>query len=138
VFKVGTAPHLNNVALGRHGRHRSNVWDYVNQSALIASGKSKLALHPTAKPVGLVADAIRDCSHRNGLILDPFGGATWLMVKTDYYLVEVFRKRLQYPDLRRAVVRLAATHGAQTILIENAGPGMALLQDLQRNPPAYQ
>jgi DNA modification methylase len=32
-------------------------------------------LHPTPKPVGLVADAIRDCSHRNGIILDPFGGA---------------------------------------------------------------
>ena len=73
IFKVGTAPHINNVALGRHGRNRSNVWDYAGQNALRGS-KSKLSLHPTAKPVALVADAIRDCSERLGIILDPFGG----------------------------------------------------------------
>jgi len=55
---------------------------------------------------------------------------TWQMIKSDYYLVDVFRGRLQYPDLRRKVANLAATHGANTVLIENAGPGMALLQDL--------
>src|SRR5215467_9904295 len=60
---------------------------------------------------------------------------TWRMIKFDYYLVDVFRDRLQYPDLRRKVANLAATHGAKTILIENAGPGMALLQDLWRDLP---
>ena len=75
VFKVGTAPHINNVALGRYGRHRTNVWDYVGQTALSGTTKSKLALHPTVKPVAMVADAIRDCSRRDGVILDPFGGA---------------------------------------------------------------
>jgi predicted phage terminase large subunit-like protein len=60
---------------------------------------------------------------------------TWRMIKADYYLVDVFRGRLQYPDLRRKIARLAAKHGAGTILIENAGPGMALLQDLLRDPP---
>jgi predicted phage terminase large subunit-like protein len=59
---------------------------------------------------------------------------TWWMIKADYYLVDVFRARLQYPDLRRKVASLAAKHGAGTILIENAGPGMALLQDLWRDP----
>ena len=39
------------------------------------TAKSKLALHPTIKPVAMIADAIRDCSNRGGLILDPFGGA---------------------------------------------------------------
>jgi predicted phage terminase large subunit-like protein len=60
---------------------------------------------------------------------------TWRMIKADYYLVDVFRARLQYPDLRRKVASLAAKHGAGTILIENAGPGMALLQDLCRDLP---
>jgi predicted phage terminase large subunit-like protein len=60
---------------------------------------------------------------------------TWWIIKSDYYLVDVFRGRLQYPDLRRRVANLAATHEATTILIENAGPGMALLQDLWRNLP---
>jgi predicted phage terminase large subunit-like protein len=60
---------------------------------------------------------------------------TWFIVKSDYYLIDVFRARLQYPDLRRKVAALAARHGAGTILIENVGPGMALLQDLWRDLP---
>jgi predicted phage terminase large subunit-like protein len=59
---------------------------------------------------------------------------TWWIIRADYYLVDVFRARLQYPDLRRKLVSLAAKHRAETILIENAGPGMALLQDLWRDP----
>jgi predicted phage terminase large subunit-like protein len=61
---------------------------------------------------------------------------TWLMIKNDYYLMDVFRARLQYPDLRRKVGGLAGRYGAETILIEDAGPGMQLLQDLQRDTPS--
>jgi predicted phage terminase large subunit-like protein len=60
---------------------------------------------------------------------------TWQMIKADYYLLDVFRARLAYPDLRRKVASLAARYDAGTILIENAGPGMALLQDLSRDLP---
>jgi DNA modification methylase len=74
VFKKGTAPHINNIELGRFGRNRTNIWDYPGQNIFNGTAKSKLSLHPTAKPVALVADAIRDCSHRNGIVLDPFGG----------------------------------------------------------------
>ena len=74
VLKAGSAPHINNVALGTHGRNRTNVWEYAGQTSL-KGRKNKLALHPTVKPVALVADAIRDCSDRNGIILDPFGGS---------------------------------------------------------------
>ena len=79
-YKVGKAAHINNVELGRHGRNRTNVWDYAGQNALQGSNKSKLSLHPTVKPVALVADAIRDCSERGGIILDPFGGAGTTLV----------------------------------------------------------
>ena len=75
VYRKGKAAHANNVALGRFGRHRSNVWDYPGQNIFNGTAKSKLKLHPTAKPVALVADAIPDASHRGGVILDPFGGA---------------------------------------------------------------
>jgi hypothetical protein len=75
IFRNGKGRHVNNVALGRFGRHRSNVWDYPGQNTFNGTAKSKLKLHPTAKPVALVADAIRDASHRGALILDPFGGA---------------------------------------------------------------
>jgi predicted phage terminase large subunit-like protein len=60
---------------------------------------------------------------------------TWRMIRKDFYLVDVFRGRHQYPELRRKIASLAARHNAQIILIENAGPGMALLQDLWRDRP---
>jgi predicted phage terminase large subunit-like protein len=60
---------------------------------------------------------------------------TWQIIKRDYYLLDVFRDRLDYPDLRRQVDVLATKYDAETILIEDAGPGMALLQDLRQNLP---
>ena len=83
VLKVGKGAHINNVALGRYGRHRTNVWDYVSQNALNGTAKSKLALHPTVKPVAMVADAMRDCSNRGGVILDPFGGAGTTLIAAE-------------------------------------------------------
>jgi DNA modification methylase len=74
VFKHGTAPHINHVELGAKGRYRTNVWDYAGVNSF-GNGRSDLELHPTVKPVGLIADAIRDCSNRNGIVLDPFGGS---------------------------------------------------------------
>jgi DNA modification methylase len=76
-------PHINNVALRRYGRNRSNVWDYYSQNTLSGTIKSKLALHPTVKPVALVADAICDCPNRGGLILDPFGGAGTTLIAAE-------------------------------------------------------
>lgn len=83
VFKKGRTPHINNVELGRHGRSRSNVWDYPGQNSRNGTDKSKLSLHPTVKPVALVADAIRDCSHRNGIVLDPFGGSGTTLIAAE-------------------------------------------------------
>src|SRR6266436_5246179 len=83
VCMKGTAPHINNVELGRFGRNRSNVWEYGGQNVLNGTSKSKLSVHPTVKPVALVADAIRDCSHRNGIILDSFGGAGTTLIAAE-------------------------------------------------------
>jgi len=83
VYKSGTAPHINNIQLGRYGRHRTNVWNYVSQSALSGTSKSKLSLHPTVKPVAMIADAIRDCSNRGDVILDPFGGAGTTLIAAE-------------------------------------------------------
>ena len=83
IFKKGDRPHINNIELGRFGRHRSNVWTYPGQNVLNGSTKSKLSVHPTAKPVPLVADALRDCSNRGGLILDPFGGAGTTLIAAE-------------------------------------------------------
>jgi DNA modification methylase len=74
VFKVGSAPHTNNFELGDTGRYRTNVWDYAGINTWRRGRVEELAMHPTVKPVGLVADAIKDCSRRGEIVLDPFGG----------------------------------------------------------------
>src|ERR1700716_3527683 len=80
VYRVGTAPHLNMVELGRHGRNRTNVWDYASVNSIQGSRREDLALHPTVKPTGLVADAILDVTRRGDLVLDLFlGSGTTLM-----------------------------------------------------------
>jgi DNA modification methylase len=75
VFKKGTARHVNNFGLGANGRYRANVLDYPSVNSMHPARRDELALHPTVKPLALVADLIRDCSRRNRIILDPFGGA---------------------------------------------------------------
>lgn len=75
VFKVGSAPHTNSFGLGETGRYRTNVWDYAGISSLSTSRAEELAMHPTVKPVALIADAIRDCSRRGDVVLDMFGGS---------------------------------------------------------------
>lgn len=74
-FKNGDGRHTNNFELGQHGRHRSNVWTYAGANSFRAGRLDDLALHPTVKPVALVADAIRDCSRRGEIVLDPFMGS---------------------------------------------------------------
>ncbi|WP_281020124.1 DNA methyltransferase [Minwuia sp. IMCC3060] len=83
VFKVGTAAHINNVALGAQGRYRTNVWDHAGANSFGAGRNAALAMHPTVKPVGLVADAILDCSNRGDLVLDPFAGAGTTLVAAE-------------------------------------------------------
>jgi DNA modification methylase len=75
VFKVGTAQHVNTFGLGETGRYRTNVWEYAGVNSFRGERLDDLELHPTVKPVDLVADAIKDCSRRGGIILDPFGGS---------------------------------------------------------------
>jgi DNA modification methylase len=75
VFKSGTGPHINNFRLGGQGRYRTNVLDYPSVNSLDPARRGDLELHPTVKPIALIADLIRDCSRRSGVILDPFGGS---------------------------------------------------------------
>jgi DNA modification methylase len=75
VFRVGDAAHLNNVELGRHGRSRSNVWNYAGVNTFRTGRMEELRSHPTAKPVALIADAMRDCTRRGDVVLDAFSGS---------------------------------------------------------------
>jgi DNA modification methylase len=76
VFKNGDAAHINNFELGQYGRNRTNIWDgYPGANSFRTGRLEDLTLHPTVKPVALVAEALRDCSRRGDIILDPFLGS---------------------------------------------------------------
>ncbi|MGE0773781.1 MAG: site-specific DNA-methyltransferase [Sphingomonadaceae bacterium] len=75
VFKAGRAPHINNVELGKHKRYRTNVWTYAGANSFGRTRNEDLAMHPTVKPVALVADAILDSSRPKEIILDAFAGS---------------------------------------------------------------
>jgi 16S rRNA G966 N2-methylase RsmD len=80
VFKSGTAAHVNNVELGKHGRCRTNVWNYAGVNGF---SRGDLDLHPTVKPVAMVIDAIRDCSHRKAIVLDAFAGSGTTLIAAE-------------------------------------------------------
>lgn len=73
VWKVGSAPHLNTVELGKNGRYRTNIWNY--RGATKTGADAELAMHPTVKPVTMIMDAIKDTSRKGEIVLDPFGGS---------------------------------------------------------------
>ena len=75
VLKKGLATHINNFGLGENGRYRTNVWDCPGVNTMKKGRQDELDMHPTVKPLSLIADAIRDCSRKNGIILDPFCGS---------------------------------------------------------------
>jgi DNA modification methylase len=83
VFKNGTAPHLNNFGLGEKGRYRTNVWSYPGVNTFRSGRQDELGAHPTPKPVALVADAIRDCSKRGGIVLDAFAGSGTTLIAAE-------------------------------------------------------
>lgn len=83
VSKVGHAPHINNVELGRHGRYRTNVWDYAGLNSFGTGRTADLAMHATPKPVELIADVILDASKRGGIVLDPFAGSGTIIIAAE-------------------------------------------------------
>jgi DNA modification methylase len=83
VWKSGTGPHLNNFELGQHGRNRTNVWDYAGVNSFRSERMDELQMHPTVKPAGMIADAIRDCSRRGDIVLDPFCGSGTILIAAE-------------------------------------------------------
>jgi len=59
------------------------VWDYAGVNTFRSGRTDELAMHPTVKPVSLVADAIRDCSRRSETVLDPFGGSGTTLIAAE-------------------------------------------------------
>ncbi len=105
VFKYGRESHRNNVQLGKYGRNRSNLWHYPGANSFSRNGAegNQLALHPTVKPVALVADAIMDCTARRDLVLDGFLGSGTTVVAAQRCGRRCYGLEIdpQYVDTRR-------------------------------------
>jgi DNA modification methylase len=84
VFKNGSAPHRNNVELGKNGRYRTNVWHYAGANAFGADRDEALAMHPTVKPVQMLADAILDVTRRGEVVLDGFLGSGSTLIAAEH------------------------------------------------------
>ena len=115
VFKSGNGPHVNNFGLGETGRYRTNVWDYPGVNTLRPARIAELSLHPTVKPVAMVADAIRDCSKPNGIILDAFAGSGTTLIAAERTRRQAFAVELDPKYVDIAIRRWEAFTGATAI-----------------------
>ena len=82
LWKHGKAPHINNVQLGTR-RYRTNLWMYDGMNSFKKGRAEELAMHPTLKPVGMIADALLDCSNRGDAVLDPFAGSCTILIAAE-------------------------------------------------------
>lgn len=117
VFKNGTARHINNFNLGEKGRYRTNVWRYPGANTGY-DRRDALKMHPTVKPVAMFVDAMLDCSHRGGIVLDCFGGSgvTLIAAERTQRIARVIELDPLYVDLMirrwQAFTGKAAIHAA--------------------------
>lgn len=116
VFKKGTASHINNVELGRHGRHRTNVWDYAGVNTFSKERTNELAMHPTVKPVAMVADAIMDCSNRGDIVLDAFSGSGTTLIAAEQTGRRAFAMELDPLYVDVAIRRFEKQFGITAVL----------------------
>ena len=122
VYKVGTSPHFNAVELGRHGRNRSNVWDYASVNSLVGSRRDDLALHPTVKPIALVSDVLQDVTKRGEHVLDLFlgSGTTLLAAERSGRVFRGTEIDPAYVDI--AIERWEAMTGKKAVLLKDVNP----------------
>lgn len=132
VFKHGAKPHVNNVELGRHGRHRSNVWTYRGMNSFGAERDQFLAQHPTVKPLALVEDAILDCSNRGGIVLDAFVGSGTTLIAAERTGRYGFGLEIEPRYVDVALRRFRAFTGIEPL---HVGTGLTL-KGLEGAPPS--
>lgn len=118
VFKKGEGAHVNNFGLGQSGRSRSNVWHYAGINSFRAERLDELKMHPTVKPVALVADAIRDCSRRGDIVLDTFMGSGTTMMAAERLGRRAFGVEIDPVYVDVAICRWLSVTKADAILAE--------------------
>lgn len=118
VIKKGKAPHTNNVQLGKHGRYRTNVWDYAGVNSFGKNRKADLADHPTVKPTALVADAIRDVTDAGDIVIDAFMGSGTTLLAAERTKRIAYGMEIDGTYVDVAIRRWEQRTGQQAILVE--------------------
>jgi DNA modification methylase len=118
IWKSGEAAHVNNFELGQHGRNRTNVWTYAGVNAMRPGRMDELAWHPTVKPVAMVADAIKDCSRRGDLVLDPFCGSGTILIAAERTGRKARALEID-PQFVDVAVRRWQTYSGKTAILES-------------------
>ena len=127
VFKNGNAPHVNNVELGRFGRNRSNVWPYAGVTTFGKDRNAELHMHPTVKPLALVADAILDCSKRGAIVLDAFAGSGTTLIAAERTGRRGFGIEVEPHYIDTVLRRLGSLYGLRAV----HSPSNKGLEDLE-------
>ena len=131
LFKKGTAAHPNNVALGRKGRWRSNLWTYPGASSLGSDARKGLRDHPTVKPTAMLKDALLNLTNRGDVVLDPFLGSGSTLIAAEAPAASAAAPSLT-PLCRRRHPPLRRSHGPSAIL-EETDETFDELADRRRN-----
>lgn len=126
VFKTGEMAHINNVALGKHGRNRTTVWDYAGVNSF-GGERDNLAIHPTVKPVKMVEDAILDCSNRGDAVLDAFCGSGTTIIAAERAGRRGFGLEIEPKYVDATLRRFRALTGEEPIRLNDG----ALLKSLE-------
>ena len=132
VFKNGAGSHINNVELGRHGRNRANVWHYPGVNSLRAGRLEELRMHPTVKPAALVADAIRDCSKRRGIVLDCFAGSGTTLIAAQKTGRRAYAMELD-PKYVDVSIRRWRDHASEDAFHAESGLSFTEVQEVRAN-----
>lgn len=131
VYAVGDAPHFNAVELGRHGRSRTNVWDYASVNALRGGRRHDLALHPTVKPIQLVADAVCDVTRRDERVIDTCLGSGTLLMACERVGRRCVGVELDQGYVETALIRWRDLTGSEPVL-EATGQTLAQVRLARR------
>jgi DNA modification methylase len=128
VYKNGDAPHINNVELGKHGRYRTNVWDYAGVNSF-GKNRGDLKLHPTVKPVEMIMDAIMDVSPRGGLVLDSFLGSGSTLIAAEKTKRVCYGIELEPLYIDTTIRRWEALSKKDAVLLSNGKTYKQLLEE---------
>jgi DNA modification methylase len=118
IAKKGKAAHTNNIELGKHGRYRTNVWDYAGVNSFGKDRMTDLADHPTVKPVALVADAIRDVTRPGEIVLDAFMGSGTTILAAERTKRSAYGIEIEPGYIDVAIRRWSTMTGEEAVLAD--------------------